>query len=527
MAPLACLPLSFSLLTATALGDAANLNATPGQPATTTTSAPEGQPTMSAETKPQAGPSGPQTPQQTFDPKVRRIGVQILDEAPPTPEPQGPDQATPDKTPPILPYTVPNNPKLVTGADLACQRSVANCEPRPTFKLGAQLLLLPIRDSGMGANKNVKSSRILQRARVSATGRWRSLGVHADLQDVRRWGQDDHPAAVSSLVNLSLYQGYLELVGENKARGYHSFFRAGRQAIVWGEQRLLGYGRWTIHGRSHDAVRALVNIKKSEVDLFWSVRRPSPDPQGAGTDSGAHLGGVRFGSTHLGALSAEVHGLWHLDDQNDTSLGNVGARLYGDPNPALHYSFEGNFQFGKREALTHQAWALAGWASYQHRLSGELALNFKIGATAASGNKADGKSREFFNFYPANHRNYGLMDLIGWRNMMDYEAQAQIALAEHFNLGAAYHFLGLVSKQGAWRDTGGAIMAAGDPDSALGSALGSELDFLANYKPLKALHLQLGYGLWIPTQDAYRRLAVPQADRRVQQRVFLLVNAQL
>lgn len=495
MALLACLPLSFSLLAVFGPPDAQG-----AQPTT----------------------------EQSFDPKVRRIGVQTLDERPPAPpKTTATDEATPDSAAPILPYTVPEGPKLERLEKSPCERSAAQCEPRPTFKLGAQLLLLPIRDAAIAGNKDTSSNRLLQRARLSATGRWRSLGVRADLQDVRRWGQDEHPAAVSSLVNLSLYQGYMELVGESKARGYRSFLRAGRQAIVWGEQRLLGYGRWTIHGRSHDALRALVDIRDYEIDLFWSVRRPSPVPQGTGNQSGAHLGGARLASKHLEALSAEVHGLWQLDDQNNTSLGNVGLRVYGDPLPALHYSFEGNLQFGKQQAIKHQAWAFAGWASWTHRFSGELALNFKLGATAASGNKGDGKSREFFNFYPANHGNYGIMDLIGWRNMVDYEAQARVQLADHFNFGAAYHFLGLASTQGAWRAAGGDELAPTDSTRDLGSALGSELDFLANYKPLKALHLQLGYGFWVPTQDAYERLGVADNQRRVQQRVFLLVNAQL
>lgn len=512
MAALACLHLSFSLL---ATAGITQERSTP-QTATSTPS-----------TQPSQDPAPEATPQ-SFEPKVRRIGVQTLDESPQPPsQSSAPKSPTPDPNAPILPYSSPESPKLAVTGKSPCERSLAQCEPRPTFKLGAQLLLLPIQDSGIGANKEVSRSRILQRARLSATGRWRSLGIHADLQDVRRWGQDEHPAAVSSLVNLSLYQGYMELVGENKARGYRSFVRAGRQAIVWGEQRLLGYGLWTIHGRSHDAIRALVEIKNYEADLFWSVQRPSPGSQANNNDSGAHLGGARFASTHLDALSAEIHGLWHLDDENATSLGNVGLRLHGDPSPALHYSFEGNLQFGKQQALTHRAWALAGWGSYIHRFSGELALRFKLGATAASGNKGDGKSREFFNFYPANHRNYGIMDIIGWRNMMDYEAQAQIELADHFNVGAAYHYLALVSKQGAWRAAGGDVLAPDAPNNNLGSSLGSELDFLANYKPLKALHLQLGYGLWIPTEDAYRRLGVTENRRQVQQRVFLLVNAKL
>lgn len=479
------------------------------------------------------------TAPQSFDPKVRRIGVQTLDETPApqaksSPAPTREIQATPDPSAPILPYTTPPAApeKLQTrSSEPVCEDFSANCDPKPTFKFGAQFFMIPIADTGIGGRKDVQSRRIHQRARFSAAASWRSLGLKTEIQDVRQWGQGNKPGATADLVNLALYQGYLELVGKNKERGYHSFFRVGRQAIAWGEQRLLGYGEWTIHGRSHDALRAFVSIKDFEVDLFWSIRRPSQAPGPAVTENGSHLGGLRVASRHLKALSTEVFGLLHHDDginpQTTDTLGNVGARVFGDPTSKLHYSVEGNYQFGKRNAVAHQAWAVAGWASWRQPLSGNMALRFKLGATAASGDKGDGKSREFFNFYPANHRNYGLMDRIGWRNMENYEAHVGMEFNKHLNFDVAYHYIGLQSGRGPWKDAPGNVLIPGTGVSDSDRSLASEIDFLANYRPLKAFHMQFGYGLWIPTYAGYSRMGVMPGTRRVQQRVFLLVKAQL
>lgn len=486
-----------------------------------------------------ATPAPSNTPPQSFDPKVRRIGVQQLDEAPVsaprTPEPvsEHPVAVEPDAPVTVLPPTQirSETEPAPSNSDEVCEMDLQHCTPRPTFKLGAQLILLPIQDTGIKGNKEISSRRILQRARLSASGRWRSLGVKAEVQDVRRWGQGATAGGTSELVNLALHQGYFEITGESKALGYRSFIRAGRQEIVWGEQRLLGYGLWSIHGRSHDAIRALLEYKNFDFDLFWSVRRPSPQPSEGIKNSGAHLGGARFATRHLKAFSAEVQGLIHHNDgdspQSTDTLGNVGVRIFGDPIKQLHYSLEANYQFGKRLTMDHQAWAVAGWASWYHEFSGGVGTRFKLGATAASGDKGDGKSREFFNFYPANHRNYGMMDLLGWRNMVDYEAQLTYEFDGVVNIGAAYHYLALQSTDGDWKDAPGTVLARGGAVADKDKSLGSEVDLFLTYQPLVPLSLQLGYGLWLPTQAAYERVAAVPGQKRVQQRLFLLVKAKL
>lgn len=442
-------------------------------------------------------------------------------------QPATPAQSSPAK--PQAPATQTNAGEKP--ADTPCAGPVSECTPKPTLKLGAQLFLFPIADTGIGGRKDVSHTRILQRARLSASAKWRSLGVKTELQDVRVWGQGSNAAATSDYVNTALYQGYFDLTGENKARKYHSFFRVGRQAIAWGEQRLLGYAEATVHGRAHDAVRALININDFEADLFWSIRRPSQAPGGASTPKSEHLGGLRFAYLGLPALSGELFGLLHHDDagtpQNTQTIGNLGARVFGDPMEQLHYSLEGNLQFGKKNDLDHQAWAFAGSASWRQPMSETFAFRFKLGITGASGDKADGKSREFFNFYPSNHGKYGFVDRIGWRNMMDYELHAGFDLGKKFDLGAAYHFIGLQSDKGAWKGAGGNLIA---PGTLVGSAdrdLASEVDLLARYRPLESLFFQFVYGAWLPTEAGYQRMGSPAGTRRIQQRVYLMAVAKL
>lgn len=473
---------------------------------------------MSAPPEPQSG---------SFDPKVRRFGVQTLDEN------QQQHLVQADQEPPLLPSTAPVTSAPISNSEESKEQTRSKLDStKPDFKIGASLLLIPIYDFGLDGTKDKELSRIHQRARLSTAMKWRSLGVKAEMQDVRAWGQNTSPGAASNFVNTALFQGYMELVGESKARDYRSFVRVGRQAIVWGDQRLMGAGTWTIHGRSHDAIRAFVGLGKYEIDAFWSVRRPSTAPSAPKQDSGSHLGGLRLSSLHLSYLSAEATGLLHHEDGDapDTTetFGNLGLRLHGDIIPPLHYSLEGNFQFGDRRGLEHRAWATAGWASWLQRLPGAWALRFRLGASAASGQKDPTKSREFFNFYPSNHRHYGIVDRIGWRNMVDYEFRAQAELDQTFNVGAAFHYFLLESEKGAWKNAAGVLLSPNVPVGAPESgSLGSELDFFANYRPLRGLHLQFGYGLWMPTQDGYTRLNVPAGQRSAQQRVFLLMNAKL
>jgi hypothetical protein len=123
----------------------------------------------------------------------------------------------------------------------------------------------------------------------------------------------------------------------------------------------------------------------------------------------------------------------------DRRVYDFGGRLWGSPLGGLRYEAEGHGQAGRNEGLNHRAWAWAANLSYT-RESKRVKPGGKIGYAMASGSRCTGSSAagvancgaatssDFFNFYPTNHIHYGLVDLLGWRNMRDLEVSGSLAV---------------------------------------------------------------------------------------------------
>ena len=106
-------------------------------------------------------------------------------------------------------------------------------------------------------------------------------------------------------------------------------------------------------------------------------------------------------------------------------------------------------------------------------------------------------SSDFFNFYPTNHIHYGLVDLLGWRNMRDLEVSGSLAV-DWFSASLGYHFFQLNEASGRWRDAAGGQVGSGWDTTNTDRTLGHEFDVVATLKPWKPLMVQPGYGVFLP-----------------------------
>ena len=319
-----------------------------------------------------------------------------------------------------------------------------------------------------------------------------NVAAYFQIQDVRRWGSE--PSTLANTDNVDLKLGYVDWNDDTAAWKV----RAGRQELIYGEERLVGGTDWNMFGRSFDAIRfayatagwdldgfaarvADRGLDESNQDFFGvyaTILKPHP---------GIHLDlyalWLRDGLEQVGEIPTE--GI------ENSSIVTVGFRAFGEAS-GFSYNVEAVGQGGDRATDHHEAWAIATRAGYT--FAAKCKPHVAVGYDTASGDAdpADGESREFVNLFPTNHGFYGYMDYLGWRNVEDLYLRLRFEPAANVIVQADLHDLHLREASGRWSDSAGVTILPGIPGGAAGDALGQELDLTLKVG-LKNWKFQAGY----------------------------------
>ena len=373
-------------------------------------------------------------------------------------------------------------------------------------------------DFSNAANTTPNTASVLERARLQLRGAWGPVTIFVQAQDARAWGFEG--STISNEANTDLHQGWMEL-GGSVSKNISGSIRAGRQEIDWGSQRMIGSLLWAPTARSFDALRLQGKAGRWSADAFLAVLAPPStftvgDPAQSVQTRGDQLaaGLVSFAANE--ALNVEATVMTDFADASpnaptrDRQVFDFGGRIWGSPLAGLGYEAEGHGQTGRNEGLDHRAWAWIANLNYTHagkrvKPGGKLSYAMASGSQCL-GAPADGAancgaetSSDFFNFYPTNHIHYGLVDLLGWRNMRDLEVAGSLGV-EWFSATLGYHFLQLQQSTGRWRNAGGGLVGAGWDSTNSDNTLGHEFDFVATMRPWKPLMIQPGYGVFLPSR---------------------------
>ncbi|SDP52274.1 Alginate export [Mucilaginibacter sp. OK268] len=102
---------------------------------------------------------------------------------------------------------------------------------------------------------------VSQRTRLTLDYKSSKLIFHTSVQDVRLWGQDASTITPADGNKLSLHEAWAEIILSNKKDTSFKIspvdyfaIKAGRQELVYDDERLLGNLDWTQQGRRHDAI---------------------------------------------------------------------------------------------------------------------------------------------------------------------------------------------------------------------------------------------------------------------------------
>jgi hypothetical protein len=348
------------------------------------------------------------------------------------------------------------------------------------------------------------------------------------LQDARAFGTPSPTATFGGErgpARFEPYEAYLEV---RSSSSRPNTLRLGRQAVVWGEGRLIGNADFSPTGRSLDAARAHLATGDFDFEALGAILEvPGPLGTSFGDRSGASHSGVQ-----LYGLTAKwsVDPLLHLEafalarisrssgDALDGSRFSV-ARLSGETyTGALRvsgdakgwtYGVEGAYQLGTAASLAIGGSDISAFAVAGHvaKTLPEVTLTptFRIGGSYASGDDGSGTYHQFDPLLADPQRFHGQMDLFAWSNAIDVSARAQVVPWTDTTFALEYRYARLAEASGEW--IGSYLTAVGRAAPAPGFAaagyapitgspdaeLGHELDAVLTWRPWIPLELRAGW----------------------------------
>lgn len=348
------------------------------------------------------------------------------------------------------------------------------------------------------------------------------LKFYAQGQEAQELGSDrpDIPGALGAEGddNFDLRQAYIQL-------GPKSFnLTLGRQVLAFGDERLIGPGDWNNISRTFDAAKIHIEQPKFSVDLFAAsvvnIFRDSFDMSDLFNGSETHrdqvFSGIYASTTALKCQTTDFYVLL-LDQEvpnptapaitspatftgltgKRTDFVTLGTRIKGDPKKLNGFEYEGEFAFqtGEVADLNLTAFAAHVGAGYNFKCAWNPRLFFEYNYASGDSDPTDSDIETFQNLFPSNHLKYGFMDLFSWQNLHNPELSLKAKPCKQVGLEADFHGFWLADTNDAWYRANGVtkVRPITPASRSASSYVGSEIDLLVTYQPVKFLIVWAGY----------------------------------
>ncbi len=359
-------------------------------------------------------------------------------------------------------------------------------------------------DFDSSVNSLTDDSWLLQRARLGLLVKpapW--LSFYAQGQDAREIGSD-RPKIIGQMGaegddTFDLLEGWV-MLGQ-PAEGLS--FKAGRQKLTYGDQRLVGPLEWLNPSRVFDGAKLRFAAQSWALDLFTASVVPFEDGVFNRSDflrdsaRDQFFSGAYLATQWLPFNTTTDFYLFHLDENQpagSSSFFTLGTLWKGDPKKlgGFYYTTEMAAQFG--EVAGKDLTAFAGHWKIGHQFSGGWKPNIGLQYNYATGDgdAEDGKVSTFQNLFPTNHLFYGFMDTTGWVNLHNPQINLSAQPSEKLKLMLDYHLYWNATSNDAWYRVNGVTQVRGVAPGA-DKFRGSEIDVTAAYKVNKHLSFLLGY----------------------------------
>jgi len=337
---------------------------------------------------------------------------------------------------------------------------------------------------GLGYDQDSDDGYGLTRTRLEVGIRpvsWLNFGIQA--QDSRAPGIRPALSGSGAVRDpFDLRQAYAE-IGASQAP---ASLKVGRQALIYGDSRLIGAPDWSNTSRVFDAVRLQVRGSGAKLDLFSaSVVRNDPTRRLNQSVEGEYLHGL-YGSLEnvIPGSTLEPYLLWQtkssvvneLNAVGDLDRYTLGLRAWGKGLGPWDYNAALVRQWGQAAGAEIQAWAGYGELGYsiEARLNPRLYIHYNYG----SGDKdpGDGRIEGFDNLYPTTAFLYGRANRVGWRNHKSLRLGSELKPHAKLTLLLEFHSFWLASRNDALYNAVGRVSVAPPAGGARDAKVGNEVD---------------------------------------------------
>jgi hypothetical protein len=348
---------------------------------------------------------------------------------------------------------------------------------------------------------NTSDFYVLDRLRVKVAIQPKDwLKFYGEVQDARIFFNHHIPNANPLEDSWTLWQGYAQ-VG-NSTSGWVDAL-AGREVLLFGDERVIGPSNWLNVGRTFDVARVNLHHSGYDVSIFGSSVVPGSNTFLHRPIPGNNLYGI-YGSFKniIARATFEPYVLWRLAPGNFGLPETVGRGHLNEVTIGLHvkgtlpadfdYDTEFDGQTGSLGASSIGAWA--GYAGVGKTFPKVAAApRVFIEGNYASGTK-NPKGRDWNTFdqlYPSNHDKFGFTDQVGRRNLVQFRVGVEESVGKKWKFKEAFEGFWLATSNDNFYSSSGAISVPATPGAS--RHIGNELDLVAEYEWNNGLNFGFGY----------------------------------
>jgi hypothetical protein len=277
----------------------------------------------------------------------------------------------------------------------------------------------------------------------------RNVRVVIELQDVRLWGEETSPLFDFTANQFDLHQGYADIGSFSESPWA---FRAGRQEVNLGGQRLVGAVAWTHQAQSFDGLRLQARGDWGAVSFFGYKLAELGADVDATVDAEIVGAYATFNTGDAAAL--DVYGMFqNVDAASETKEATLGFRWVGKTG-IWSYRAESSYQVGDRGTDDVSAYMFGGRVGADVA-DGKGTLTLWYDYLSGDDDLTDGDANGFQTIAGTNHKFYGYADLFlnipahtGGLGLQDMAVKVMIRANSEFRVGIDLHNFRL-AKQGA------------------------------------------------------------------------------
>jgi Alginate export len=350
----------------------------------------------------------------------------------------------------------------------------------------------------MGTNDFYLLSRLRLRVLIQPKP-W--LSFHGEVQDSAIFFNHHIPNGNPYGDSWTLWEAYPQ-VG-NPTEGCVDVL-AGRQALSFGDERLIGPSNWLNVGRTFNVARVNFHQTGYKVSVFASSVVPGENSDLHNALPGNNLYGIYASFQNIVPKAKfEPYVLWRVAPANPELSEEVGHGHLSEVNLGLHWKgtlpahFDYDSEFdGQQGSLGN--YSIGAWAGYTGlgktfpkapaAMRTFLELNYASGTRHPGGHEWN----TFDQIYPSNHDKYGFDDLIGRRNIAQFRTGLEEVPAKKWRLKQQFEGFWLATSDDNLYSSSGAISVLAHPGAS--RHVGNELDLVAEYTLDKGLNFGFGYG---------------------------------